>query len=408
MVVACYNDAMRHIVLGVCGSVAAYKAAYLIRLLKQNDMSVQAMMTPRAQNFIGAATLRALSGKPPAMDEWRQPLTADGIDHITLLRQADGLLIAPASADFLAKAATGMSDNLLLSSFLAATCPRWVAPAMNQQMWQAAVTQRNVQQLATDGVHILPPDSGEQACGETGPGRMMEPADIVRQVQERFWGKLAGRRVVVSTGATVEKIDDMRIISNISSGRMGFCVAEAAHNAGAEVMIIAGQTIVAPPPLPLRRALSSEEMLVAALEECRQADVFIAVAAVADFHPEQPVAGKIPRQKGAMSLQLTASEDILAAVSKQYPQLFTVGFSARNGTLESRIKTARQKMRRKKTAMFVANAAQDAGGDSSELALLTPVNEWQLPRQSKREAATALVAQVAAELVSRETSQEVQ
>ncbi|MGU9951865.1 MAG: bifunctional phosphopantothenoylcysteine decarboxylase/phosphopantothenate--cysteine ligase CoaBC [Gammaproteobacteria bacterium WSBS_2016_MAG_OTU1] len=401
------------IALGVCGSVAAYKAAILTRLLTPH-FAVQALMTSTAQEFIGAATLRALSGRAVAVDEWRAPLTDNGMDHIALMRAADGLLIAPASADFLAKAAAGMADSLLLSAFLAADCPRWVAPAMNQQMWHAAATQRNVQKLAADGVVILSPAVGEQACGEIGLGRMMEPADIVEHLQLRFSSALAGRRVVVSTGATVEHIDDMRVISNISSGEMGFCIALAAHQAGADVIILAAQTTASPPPLPLRRVLSSKDMLAAAMEECGKADMFISVAAVADFAPLS-VKGKISReqtkqtpQKSGMTLSLSPTQDILATVIKHYPKLFTVGFAAETGTKTARIKAARAKMRRKNTSMLAENSIADAGDSHSELTVLTPGGEISLPRQTKAAAAAELVSLAATEFVSRETLKEAQ
>ncbi len=399
----CYNTCMKQILLGVCGSVAAYKAAVLVRLLRP-DYEIQTMMTAAAQQFIGAATLRALSGKPVATDEWRAPLTAAGMDHIALVRASRMLLVAPASADFLAKAAAGMADGALLSAFLAADCPRWVAPAMNARMWKSPATQRNLRLLAEDGVLILPPAEGEQACGETGPGRMMEPGDIVEKI--RAAAPLSGRRVVVSVGATAEKIDQMRVISNTSSGKMGFCIAEAARFAGAEVTVIAGRTTVAPPLLPLRRAVGNAEMYAAVMEECRGADIFIAAAAVADFAPAQPAAGKIRRESGEITLKLTATKDILAAVSARYPHLFSVGFSAGAGAKTAQIKTARQKMRRKKTAMFAANSVLDADGDDSELTLIYAAGEKHFPRQSKTAAAEMLIACVAAEFVSRETLQE--
>ena len=391
--------------MGVCGSVAAYKSAVLVRLLKPH-YEIQTMMTAAAQQFIGAATLRALSGRPAATDEWQTPITKDGMDHIALSRAARMMLVAPASADFLAKAAAGMADSIVLSAFLAADCPRWVAPAMNVNMWNAPATQRNLRILAEDGVIILPPGEGEQACGEIGPGRMMEPEEIVKKI--RAAAPLSGRRVVVSAGATAEKIDRMRMISNISSGKMGFCIAEAAHFAGAEVRIVAGRTTVAPPLLPLRRAGSNEDMLAAVLEECKRADIFIAAAAVADFAPAKPAAGKIPRKTGEMTLQLTATKDILAAVCTRYPHLFAVGFAAGLGEKSAQIKAARQKMRRKKAAMFAANNINDAEGEDSELTLISFGGERHFPRQSKKAAAEMLITAITDEFVSRETLQEAQ
>ena len=349
-----------------------------MRLLAAEGGEVRAAMTPAAESFIGAATLRALSGRDVARGDSFSP---DGMAHISLTRAADIFVVAPATADFLAKAAAGVADNLLLSAFLATPpeCPRFVVPAMNPQMWAAAATQRNIRILAADGVFILPPDSGDAACGESGEGRMMEPAEIVAHLRAHFSAPLAGRRAIVSTGATREKIDDMRIISNISSGKMGFCIAESLRNAGAEVRIVAGQTS-APVPIslagiPLRRAFSVAEMRAAVLEECRTADIFVSAAAVSDFYPATPVAGKIPRQKGEIVLRLSPAEDILSAVILRYPHLFAVGFAAQSGTAAAQLRAGREKMRRKNAAMFVVNSLEDAGGDSSEMTILTAADK---------------------------------
>lgn len=398
-----YNAAMKRILLGVCGGVAAYKAAFLIRLLRKDGWEVRAAMSPAAERFVGAATLRALSGRPAATDDSFSP---DGMAHISLTREADGFIVAPATADFLAKAAAGIADNLLLSAFLAAECPRFVAPAMNRQMWAAAATQRNIRILSEDGVFVLPPENGEQACGETGDGRMTEPAEIVARIRAHFRAPLSGRRAIVSAGATREKIDDMRVVSNISSGKMGFCIAESLHNAGAEVRIIAGQTSAPPPSLSLRRAFSVAEMRAAVLEECRAADIFVAAAAVSDFCPANPVAGKIPRRKGELVLRLVPAEDILSAATAEYPRLFAVGFAAQSGAAAARIRAGRRKMRDKNAAMFVVNPLEDAGGDSSEMTILTAADEVVFPRRSKREAAAELTAAIAAQMVSRETLKE--
>lgn len=401
----CYNLFVvkdgKNILLEICGGVAAYKAAFLARLLRKESFGVQAVMSPASLQFVGAATLQALTGKPVATDS--ACLSPDGMDHISLPRSADILLVAPATADFLAKAASGAADNLLLSSFLAADCPRLVAPAMNRQMWQAATTQRNVRQLVEDGVMVLPPDSGEQACGETGEGRMMEPEDIARRIRAHFDSPLSGVQAVVSTGATREKIDDMRVVSNISSGKMGFHIAESLAAAGAKVQIIAGQTSVPAPTLPICKVESAEEMKKEVLTTCKNANLFVSAAAVSDFRPRQPTAGKIPRQKGGMVLQLIPSEDILAATTAKYPDLFTVGFAAQSGTAEQRNRAGREKMRRKGTNMFAVNPSQDAGGESSELTILTATDEIVLPRQGKRATAAILVEYIAKEIVSRET-----
>ena len=305
--------------MGVCGGVAAYKAAGLARLLTR-EYSVQTILTPTAQEFVGAATFRALTGREVATDEFRAPVSDNGMDHISLTRGAAGMVVAPATADFMAKAAAGMADNLLLTAFLAADCPKWIAPAMNQNMWRAAATRRNADILAADGAIVLPPDSGEQACGDVGPGRMMEPEEIVMRLRRRLSSLLVGRKVVVSTGATAEKIDPMRLITNRSSGAMGFCLAQAAEQAGANVRIIAAHTSASPPSLPIRRVENGREMLAAVLEECRDADMFFSAAAVADYRPSSPTSEKIPRQKGKITLSMSPSEDILAAAVKHYPR----------------------------------------------------------------------------------------
>ena len=411
---ACYNAEMKRILLGVCGGVAAYKAAFLIRLLRKDGGEVQAAMTPAAERFIGAATLQALSGRTVARDDSFSP---DGMAHIALTRAADIFVVAPATADFLAKAAAGVADTFLSSAFLAAPpeCPRFIAPAMNRQMWAAAATQRNVRRLADDGVFVLPPADGEMACGESGDGRMMEPAEIAARLRAHFDAPLAGRRALVSVGATREKIDDMRVVSNISSGKMGFCIAESLQNAGAEVRIVAGQTSAPPPLLPLRRAFSIAEMRAAVLEECRAADIFVSAAAVSDFYPANPAAGKIPRQKGDLILRLKPAEDILSAATSEYPRLFAVGFAAQSGTPAARLRAGKAKMRRKNASLFVVNPLEDAGGDSSEMTILAPSGfersdcvaesdeakilmekgEIAFPRRNKREAARALAAVIA-------------
>ena len=398
---------MQNVLLGITGSVAAYKAAYLIRALQTRQLAVQTIATPAALQFVGAATFRALSGKAVACDEWQSPLSPDGMDHIALARAANCLVVAPASADFIAKAAHGAADNLLLAAFLAANCPRFVAPAMNQQMWRASATQRNLQTLAQDGVRILPPDCGEQACGETGPGRMMDVDKIAAQLADFLLSQqlLRGRRVVVNTGATVEYIDDMRVISNMSSGKMGFCIAAAAAQCGATVQIVAANTTAPPPLLPLRRAVSNADMHTALVEECQNADVFIAAAAIADYRPQQ-TQGKIPRQKG-MTLKLTASADILADIARRYPQMFVVGFDAQTGDAAD-VAAARRKLRRKNADLIVANSLHDAGGEQCQLTLVSGGDVLSMPRQSKQQAAEQLVAEIAARIVSRETLQEIQ
>ena len=388
---------MHNILLGVSASIACYKAAVLTRLLTQHGATVRVVMTPTAQQLVGTATFRALSGQPVLVDEWETPQNNDGMDHIAITRTADLLLVAPASADFIAKAAAGIADNLLLTSFLAADCPRYLAPAMNRQMWAAAATQRNIQRLRDDSVTILGPAAGDQACGETGLGRMLEAeqlCDLLTAPQP--W---RGKRIIVNTGATVERLDAMRVISNRSSGQMGFCIAAAAHALGADVKIIAAQTTATPPPgIPLRRAVDGEDMRQAVLEEAAHADWFFAVAAIADFRPTSPLKGKPARQKGELTLNLSPTEDILAEVAAAFPQLNCFGFSAHSSGVGE--KTGREKMKRKNIRWLAVNDVGDAGREDCQLTLLHPSGKEALPRMVKNKAAQQLLNFI----VSHETS----
>ena len=379
---------MRNILLGVSASVACYKAAVLTRLLVQRGVGVRVMMTPTARRLVGAATFRALSGRPVLTDEWENPQNEDGMDHIAAVRAADALLVAPASADFIAKAASGIADNLLLAAFLAADCPRYVAPAMNQQMWAASVTQRNIQRLRDDGVTIVGPDAGVQACGENGPGRMLEAAQLCHLLtMPQPW---RGKRIVVNTGATVERLDAMRVISNRSSGQMGFCLAAAAHALGADVTILAAQVTAPPPPgIALRHAVEGEDMRRAVLQEAATADWFFAVAAVADFRPTLPPTDKPARENGELTIKLSPTEDILAETAVAFPQLKCLGFSAHSGG--GREKTAREKMKRKKVQWMVVNDTDDAGRKDCQLTLLYPGGKKKLPRMAKEQAARQLL-----------------
>ena len=392
---------MRRVLLGVSASVAAYKAADLCRRLVRDGGTVQVMMTPDATRLIAPATFQALSGRPVMVDEWLAPHSEDGMDHIAASREADCFLVAPASADFISKAAAGNADNLLLAAFLAADCPRFVAPAMNQQMWRAETTRRNVQRLADDGVGVLGPDEGEQACGEEGAGRLLEPVEIVRLVRGSF--PLAGQRIVVSTGATVEPIDGMRVITNRSSGRMGYCLAVSAYAMGADVRIVAAQTTVAAPAhIPLRRAVDGEAMRVAMLAETEGADWFFSVAAVADFRPERVGVGKTARVDGGVELSLVPTADILATVVRERPGLRCLGFAA--GAGEGQEVAAREKMRRKGVEFMVVNDLADAGAEDCQLALLYPEGAVRLPRLPKEEAARRLLCSLVD--VSHETVKE--
>ena len=392
---------MHNILLGVSGSIACYKAAELVRRLRARDVAVQVAMTPCATQLVGAPTFRALSGQPVLLDEWRQPQSDDGMDHIAAARRADALLIAPASADFIAKAAAGITDNLLLAAFLAADCRKIIAPAMNRQMWAAAATQRNIALLRQDGVHILGPAAGGQACGEQGLGRMVEAEQIVADLLGAAAQPFAGKRIVVSTGATVENLDAMRTISNRSSGRMGFCLAQAAVELGAAVQVVAGQTEgAAPANLPLRRAMSSEAMRQAVLEETAAADWFFSVAAVADFRAAAAQEEKIAREQGEWNIKLVPTPDILGEVARAHPALRCLAFAAQSGDAAQQEAAARAKMKRKQVRFIALNDAADAGGADSQLTLLFDEGRIALPRLPKMQAARELLAA----MVSCETS----
>lgn len=404
------------VALGITGSIAAYKAAYLCRLLREDGLQVRVLMTPAAQAFVGAATFRAISGHPVIIgDGLTEGLTTnDGMDHIGITRRASLLVVAPASADFIAKAAAGFADNALLAAFLAAPegCPKMLAPAMNRQMWLSAPTQRNIQTLAADGTTIIGPASGDQACGETGEGRMTEPADIMNAIRLALQKPMGGLRVVVSTGATAESIDTMRTISNKSSGRMGFAIAAACQQSGAKVRIIAANTSAPPPPsLPpesIIRAVDNDAMLAALSKECRECDIFISAAAVADYTCGGGQKHKHPRNGKALSIKLMPTADILATIGKRYPHLFTVGFAALDGDGNDGkwAAAAKAKMRAKNTAMMVANSVNDADSGSCQLtAFSRDGGESQLPRQPKTKAAAHLATIIAEQFkVARESA----
>ena len=409
-----YNGRMtRNILLIATASVACFKAAEVVRGLRARGGGAQVMLSPNAQKMVGAATFRALSGQPVLVDEWRRPDAPDGMDHIAAVRRADALLVAPATADFIAKAAHGICENLPLAAFAAADIPKFIAPAMNAKMWQNPANSRNVAQLVQDGVYFLGPDSGEQACGEFGLGRMMEPDDIVSQLLAKLGEKspLSGKKIVVNAGATVEKVDPMRVITNLSSGKMGFAVAEAIRRAGGEAVVVAAQTS-APPPEKIRivRAPTGEEMRTALLAETADADAFIAVAAIADFRPKRVAIRKIPRSHPPSRsdgenpiLELVPAPDILAEIAKSRPNLFCVGFAAETGNSAKIIAAARRKMLEKGVPLIVANDASDAGRDDCQITIVSSENEESIPRQPKSAAARILVDRVAARIVSRET-----
>lgn len=371
----------KKIILGVTGGIAAYKAAELCRLLSQTGTHVQVAMTAAAQQFITPLTFQALSGRPVLTSLW-DAASGDGMAHIHLTRDADLLLVAPASADFIAKLAQGRADDLLSTLALARTCKLAVAPAMNREMWGAVATQRNLGQLHADGVSVLGPAAGEQACGEVGLGRMLEPTEILAALPGLLGiGALAGKRVLITAGPTFEPIDPVRGLTNLSSGKMGYAVAQAAAEAGAEVCLVSGPTCLAT-PLGVRRidVKSAADMRGAVLTEL-PSDVFIAVAAVADYRVEVTAPQKIKKSADGLTLQLIANPDILAEVAAMPDAPFCVGFAAETERLAE---YAEAKRIRKKLPLLVGNLAQDTlGQDSAELVLFDDQGPHRLPRAEK-------------------------
>jgi len=384
----------RQLVLGLTGGIAAYKAAELARLLIQQQASVQVVMTEAATRFISPATLQALSGKPVFTDLWDTRI-GNGMAHIELSRGADLIVIAPASADFLAKLAQGRCDDLLSTLCLARDCPLLVAPAMNRQMWESPATQRNVAQLREDGIAVLGPDSGSQACGESGMGRMLEPESLAEEINAWFEPKvLAGYRVLVTAGPTFERIDAVRGITNASSGKMGFAVARAAREAGAEVTLVAGPTALnAPNGVQLKRVTSAQDMLSAVEASLGDCHIFISVAAVADYTPLHPQDQKLKKDARILALELAPTPDILANVANRANPPFCVGFAAESEKLDE---YAEAKRKRKHLPLLAANIAQDAiGSDESEIILFDDAGRHPLPKAPKIEQARRLIRHIA-------------
>ena len=384
--------AHKKIILGVTGGIAAYKAAELCRLLVKAGAEVRVVMTAAAQQFVTPLTFQALSGRPVLTSLW-DAASGDGMEHIHLSRDADLLLVAPASADFLAKLAQGRADDLLSTLCLARTCRLAVAPAMNREMWAAAATQRNLGQLCADNVSVLGPAAGEQACGETGLGRMLAASEIAAALAGLLEsGPLAGKRVLITAGPTFEAIDPVRGLTNRSSGKMGYAVAQAAAEAGAEVCLVSGPTCLAPPAGVRRIDVQSAAEMRAAVLAGLPADVFIAVAAVADYRVDTVAGHKIKKSAEPLTLQLIANPDILAEVAALPNAPFCVGFAAETERLAE---YAEAKRARKNLPLLVGNLAQDTlGQDTAELVLFDTQGQHRLPRADKLTQARALIQHV--------------
>lgn len=390
----------RNVLLGVSGGIAAYKSAELVRQLQERGANVRVVMTHGAQEFITALTLQALSGHPVSTD-LLDTEAEQAMGHIELARWADLLLIAPATADLLARLAAGRADDLLTTVALATPAPVLIAPAMNQQMWRDPATTANVATLRERGVHMVGPAEGIQACGDTGLGRMEEPAAIAEAAAALFAsGLLAGRRVVVTAGPTREALDPVRYISNHSSGKMGYALARAAAEAGAITTLVSGPVQLDTPDHVTRiDVTSAEDMLRESLQLLPECDIFIACAAVADYRPVSVQEQKIKKGAGEMSLQLVRNPDIVATVAAHAQRPFTVGFAAET---EKVLEHARDKLARKDLDMIVANnVANTAIGFNSDYNAVTVISahgEQSLPQASKATLAQQIIALIAPNL----------
>ncbi len=383
------------VLLGITGGIAAYKSAELARLLIQNDIEVQTVMTEAACHFLGPATLQALTGKPVYTQLWDETVN-NSMAHIDLSRSVDVILVAPASADFITKIAHGLADDLLSTLCLARNCPLMVAPAMNRQMLENPATQRNLTILQKDHITVLGPAYGIQACGETGMGRMLEPQELFEAVRNFFQPRLLqGKRVLITAGPTYEAIDAVRGIINLSSGKMGYALAQAALEAGAEVTLISGPVCLTSPVVKKFIPITSaNDMLTVVKNEVTLNDIFISVAAVADYRPAIAHTQKIKKSDNNMVLELIPNPDILQYVANLPTPPFCVGFAAETEDIDQ---NAESKRRTKNLPLLVANLAQEAmGADDSTLILFDNNGKYMLPKAPKINQARRLIEHIAA------------
>lgn len=396
----------KRVALGVSGGIAAYKAAEILRGLQRAGCLVRVAMTRRACEFITPLTFRALSGSHVIVDDYA-PDNPDPIAHITFSQSVDLFLVAPATANIIAKFANGVADDFLTSTYLASNAPVIIAPAMNTTMWNHPATQRNLQQLRADGVRVIEPDAGEMACGTFGPGRLSEPErivsaalEILREAERSTVRDLAGERILITAGATREELDPVRFLSNRSSGRMGFALAEAAHARGAEVTVVAGATSAEMPAnVKLLRTLSAEEMRAAVMKEISAATIFIAAAAVSDYRPVKRAADKIKKSADNLTLTLEPTPDILAEVARARQNgLLVVGFAAETQDV---LNHARSKLERKGLDAIVANdITRDGAGFDTQTNVVTIITRAsdapiELPLMSKLEASHRILDEIA-------------
>jgi phosphopantothenoylcysteine decarboxylase/phosphopantothenate--cysteine ligase len=396
----------KRILLGVTGGIAAYKSADLVRRLRERDAEVQVVMTAAAQEFITPLTFQALSGRAVRTELWDSAAEA-AMGHIELARWAELVVVAPASADFIARLASGRADDLLATLCLATDAPIAVAPTMNRLMWSNTATRANIALLKQRGVHLFGPAEGDQACGEVGPGRMLEPVAIAQLAESLLAprGPLTGRRVLVTAGPTRERIDPVRFVSNRSSGKMGFAVAEAARAAGAEVVIVCGPVALAT-PVGVRRVdvESAADMLNAVLKEVERTDIFISTAAVADYRPAHPPEHKIKKSSERLAVEMERTVDIIGTVAARPDPPFVVGFAAETENVEQ---NARTKMLKKNLDMIAANeVGHDKAFDcpDNELVVLWRNGRRQLNRAAKSTLARQLVALIVEAAAERGSS----
>lgn len=402
---------VNHLILGITGGIAAYKAAELLRLLIKQGIEVQVVMTEAACHFITPTTMQGLSGRPVFTGQWDASVP-NGMAHINLSRAANAIVIAPASADFIAKLAHGLADDLLSTLCLARNCPLFIAPAMNREMWLNAATQRNIAQIIADGVQVLGPDDGVQACGEEGMGRMLEATQLAQDIAvflqsnkspngisptltlPRGERELSGAKILITAGPTYEAIDAVRGITNRSSGKMGYAVAQAALELGANVVLVSGPTALAKPQgAQCVDVQSAAQMFDAVKQYVADCDIFIGVAAVADYRAAQPSAQKIKKSADELTLKLVPNPDILAYVANLPNPPFCVGFAAESENLAEH---AEQKRRAKKLPLMVGNLAQLAiGSDDNELVLFDDSGSKTLPRADKLTLARQLMSYIA-------------
>jgi len=390
------EKAQRKLILGITGGIAAYKAAELVRLLIKQNYDVQVVMTKAACEFITPMTMQALSNKPVYTDLW-QTDSGNGMQHIEQSRQCDAIIIAPTTADFMAKLANGLADDLLSNLCLARDCPLLIAPAMNQQMWLNPATQRNYRTLVNDGLKVLGPDSGEQACGEVGPGRMLAPEALLDHLDDHFTPKLfANRKLLITAGANLEMIDPVRGITNLSSGKMGFALAKIAAQMGAKVTLVAGVSHEkVPDNVTYLLAKDANSMHETVMDHITQQDIMIGVAAVADYSPISVSSEKIKKTSVTLNLELTKNKDIIADVANLPTPPYCVGFAAET---ENLIENAEKKRIRKQLPMIVANLVKDSMGlDKAELTVITESNQVTLPTAHKAQQAFQLLELIAKE-----------